>query len=343
MNETSVKKISRLRLSNTLLSFTIGEKYRFSVGALVFTYSLLHTQINKSDTEEIFMDVRSLRYFIAVFEERSLSAAAKRCFIAQPSISTTLSQLEEDLDTKLFVRHSKGVAPTDSGTQLYPHACRMVNELNDIKDMFRKNAKPLTLSISLAPFLSGTLISQVIKTMLDEIPGLTLSLVDASESADLRFTCDSYTKNDDVFYPLWEDDYVVAMPVGYWLADYTSISIKQIDKQPFVSRTPCDILESWNFIMQKQGLTTDVRAQVKTEEYALDLVAAGLGISLIPEHSARGRGDIVLRTLNDIALKRVVGLAHNKDRSFPAYVINTILMSKNKFFGKKSAIKSRVA
>jgi len=288
------------------------------------------------------MDVRSLRYFIAVFEERSLSSAAKRCFIAQPSISTALSQLEDDLDTKLFVRHSKGVAPTDSGTLLYPHACRMVNELNDIKDMFRKNAQPLALSISLAPFLSGTLISQVIKTMLDDIPGLTLSLVDASESADLRFTCDSYTKEDDVFYPLWEDDYVVAMPVGYWLADYTSLSIKQIDKQPFVSRTPCDILESWNFIMQKQGLSTDVRAQVKTEEYALDLVAAGLGISLIPEHSSRGRGDIVLRTLNDIALKRVVGLAHNKDRSFPAYVINTILMTKNTLCGKKNTTKPRV-
>ncbi|MEL0614089.1 LysR family transcriptional regulator [Marinomonas arenicola] len=282
------------------------------------------------------MDVRSLRYFIAVFEERSLSAAAKRCFIAQPSISATLAQLEEDLDTKLFVRHSKGVAPTDSGTQLYPHACRMVNEFSNLKDMFRHSAKPLALSISLAPFLSGTLISQVIKTMLDDIPGLTLSLVDASESADLRFTCSNYTNEDDVFYPLWEDDYVVAMPIGYWLADYTSLSIKQIDKQPFVSRTPCDILESWNFIMQKQGLTTDVRAQVKTEEYALDLVAAGLGISLIPEHSSRGRGDIVLRTLNDITLKRVVGLAHSKEHSFPAYVINTILMSKSSLFSKKA-------
>lgn len=289
------------------------------------------------------MDIRSLRYFIAVFEERSLSAAAKRCFIAQPSISTTLSQLEEDLGTKLFVRHSKGVSPTDSGTQLYPHACRMVNELSGMKDMFRKSSKPLSLSISLTPFLSGTLISQVIKTMLDEIPGLTLKLVDESESADLRFTSERYAQEDDIFYPLWEDDYVIAMPVGYWLADYTSLSIKQIDKQPFISRTPCDILESWNFIMQKQGLTTDVRAQVKTEEYALDLVAAGLGISLIPEHSSRGRGDIVLRTLNDITLKRVVGLAHNKEHTFPAYVINTILMAKKKLFGKKSSTKSRIA
>ncbi|MCZ2720460.1 LysR family transcriptional regulator [Marinomonas sp. 15G1-11] len=281
------------------------------------------------------MDIRSLRYFIAVYEERSLSSAAKRCFVAQPSISTTVAQLEDDLGTKLFVRHSKGVSPTDSGSQLYPHACRMVSDLSAIRSLFIDTPTPLSLSISLAPFLSGSLISQVIKTMLDEVSGLTLKLVNESESADLRFTCNRYTNEDDVFYPLWEDDYVIAMPVGHWLADFSSISIKQIDKQPFISRTSCDILESWNYLMQKQELTTDVRAEVKTEEYALDLVAAGLGISLIPEHSSRGRHDLCLRPLNDVKLKRIVGLAHKKTCSFPAHLINTILAVKQQLLVNK--------
>ncbi|KZN14176.1 LysR family transcriptional regulator [Marinomonas sp. TW1] len=290
------------------------------------------------------MDIRSLRYFIAVYEEGSLSAAAKRCFVAQPSISNTVSQLEEDLGTKLFVRHSKGVSATDSGTQLYPHACKMVNDMSSMRQLFSQTPAPLTLSISLAPFLSGALISQVIKTMLDEVSGLTLKLVDESESADLRFTCHRYTTEEDVFYPLWEDDYVIAMPLDHWLSDFPSLSIKQIDKQPFISRTPCDIFESWHYLMQKQELTTDVRAQVKTEEYALDLVAAGLGISLIPEHSSRGRKDLCLRPLNDVKLKRVVGLAHQKSRSFPAHLINTILAAKQQLFvpsrAKENALRS---
>ena len=289
------------------------------------------------------MDIRSLRYFIAVYEERSLSAAAKRCFVAQPSISTTVAQLEDDLGTKLFVRHSKGVSPTDSGSQLYPHACKMVSDLSAMRSLFADTPTPLALSISLTPFLSGSLISQVIKTMLDEVHGLTLKLVDESESADLRFTCQRYTTEEDVFYPLWEDDYVIAMPLDHWLADFPSLSIKQIDKQPFISRTPCDILESWNYLMQKQELTTDVRAQVKTEEYALDLVAAGLGISLIPEHSSRGRNDLCLRPLNDVKLKRVVGLAHKKTRSFPAHLINTILTAKQQLLINKNPTEIRLA
>ena len=288
------------------------------------------------------MDIRSLRYFIAVYEERSLSAAAKRCFVAQPSISTTVAQLEDDLGTKLFLRHSKGVSPTDSGSQLYPHACKMVSDLSAMRSLFTDTLTPLALSISLTPFLSGALISQVIKTMLDEVSGLTLKLVDESESADLRFTCQRYATDEDVFYPLWEDDYVIAMPLDHWLADFASLSIKQIDKQPVISRTPCDILESWNYLMQKQELTTDVRAQVKTEEYALDLVAAGLGISLIPEHSARGRSDLCLRPLNDVKLKRVVGLAHKKERSFPAHLINTILTAKQQLLVNKPPSDTRL-
>ncbi|MGR0279424.1 LysR family transcriptional regulator [Marinomonas dokdonensis] len=274
------------------------------------------------------MDIRSLRYFIAVYEERSFNAAAKRCFIAQPSISTMVAHLEEDLNVKLFVRHSKGVSPTDSGKLLYPYACKMVNDLSDMRNLFLESPAPITLSISLTPFLSGALVSQALKTMLDEVPRLSLKLVDESESADLYFTSNHYITKEDVFYPLWEDHYVIAMPLDHSLAEYASLSIKQIDKQPFISRTSCDILESWNYLMQKQELTTDVRAQVKTEEYALDLVAAGLGISLIPEHSSRGRDDICLRPLHDVKLKRVVGLAHKKDQNFPDHLINTILSVK---------------
>lgn len=282
------------------------------------------------------MDIRSLRYFIAIFEERSLSGAAKRCFVAQPSISTTLAQLEENLSTQLFVRHSKGVTPTDSGSKLYPLACRMVGEMNAMRSLFTDSSAPLELSISLTPFLSGTLISYVLKTMLDKVPGLTLSLVDESEQADLRFTSSSYVQQEDIFYPLWEDDYVIAMPSGHWLADFPSLSIKQIDKLPFISRKPCDIQESWNYLMEKQGISVDTRAQVKTEEYALDLVAAGLGISLIPEHSLRNRQDIDIRPLNDIHLKRVVGLTHNKQHSFPAHLINTILNTKQQLLTNKT-------
>ena len=60
------------------------------------------------------MDIRELRYFSAVFRERNLTAAARRCFISQPSISAAITNLEAELGTTLFIRHKKGVAPTQA-------------------------------------------------------------------------------------------------------------------------------------------------------------------------------------------------------------------------------------
>ena len=64
------------------------------------------------------MDIRALRYFVAVFEERNLTAAARRCFISQPSVSAAVQSLEQDLETKLFIRHKKGMSPTAAASSI---------------------------------------------------------------------------------------------------------------------------------------------------------------------------------------------------------------------------------
>ena len=65
------------------------------------------------------MDIRELRYFAAVFRERNLTAAAKRCFISQPSISAAITNLEAELGAALFIRHKKGMAPTEAAEQFH--------------------------------------------------------------------------------------------------------------------------------------------------------------------------------------------------------------------------------
>ena len=70
------------------------------------------------------MDIRELRYFAAVFRERNLTAAARRCFISQPSISAAITNLEAELGTALFIRHKKGVAPTEAAEQFHARTHR---------------------------------------------------------------------------------------------------------------------------------------------------------------------------------------------------------------------------
>jgi DNA-binding transcriptional LysR family regulator len=270
------------------------------------------------------VEFRSLRYFVAVYEEHSLSAASKRCFVAQPSISAAIQQLESKLDCQLFVRHSKGVTPTPQGTQLYTHACRVLDDIQSIQQQFHDAPKHLPIRLALMPFLSGKRVGHIIKSLLKQVPGLDLTLVDATQEADARIISSNIQKPDEAFHKLWVDHYVLATPMNHPLAKQNSVELQQLNKLPFISRKPCEINEAWQFAVQKRGIYLDTRATVHTEEYALDLVAAGLGVSIVPKQSTDGWAGLALLEIQDLSLERVIGLAYAKHKPLPPVLLSAI-------------------
>ncbi len=271
---------------------------------------------------------RSLRYFIAVYEELSFSGASKRCFVAQPSISSAMQQLENELDCQLFVRHAKGVTPTPAAEALYPKACDVLSRVSDIKTLARKTVTKVPLRLALSPFLGSERVSEIVKTLLDSVSGLELTLVDIDEPCDVRILSVSQVSENEVFKRLWVDHYVLALPEDHPLAALKTIPIEALNNVSFISRKPCDINELWNFTVQEKSLELNVRATVKTEEYSLDLVAAGLGVSLVPYHSAQSRQDIAIRPVADIKLERVIGFAYPKQHALSADILQAIYTAK---------------
>ena len=270
------------------------------------------------------MEFRSLRYFVAVYEEHSLSAASKRCFVAQPSISAAIQQLESKLDCQLFVRHSKGVTPTPQGTRLYTHACRVLEDIQSIQQQFHDEPKHLPIRLALMPFLSGKRVGHIVKSLLQQVPGLDLTLVDSAQNADARIISSNIQKSDEAFHRLWVDRYVLVTPIDHPLANKGSVKLEQLNKLPFISRKPCDINETWQFVIQKKDIYLDTRATVRTEEYALDLVSAGLGVSIVPRQSTDGWSGLALLEIEGLPLERVVGLAYAKDKPLPPTLLSAI-------------------
>jgi len=259
---------------------------------------------------------------MAVYEELSLTAAAKRCFVAQPSISSAIQELESELNCQLFIRHTKGVTPSQAGNNLYPYASKVVGDIQAINDLFKAPAVKIALKLALMPFLSGQRISLILKDLL--VQGLDLTIVDLSETADARIISSNLLAENEIFHKLWRDEYVLAMPVGHPLSLLGSVPLKMLNGIAFISRKPCDVDDAWKFAVQKSGVSVDIKATVKTEQYALDLVAAGLGISLVPSHSTGIRSDIVTCEMSDLKLERIVGLAYNKDHPLPAELLTAI-------------------
>lgn len=92
------------------------------------------------------MEMKELAYFIAIAEERSISKAAERLFMAQSSLSQFLSILENNVGSKLFVRTSRGVRLTQEGELMLQYAYKTLSEYrsvqNEIKDMKQLKSRP---------------------------------------------------------------------------------------------------------------------------------------------------------------------------------------------------------
>lgn len=84
------------------------------------------------------MDIRQLKYFVAIVENGSLSNAAARLHIAQPALSQHVRHLEDDLGVRLLNRSSRGVTTTEAGARLHRHAKRILAQLDDLPDLVRE-------------------------------------------------------------------------------------------------------------------------------------------------------------------------------------------------------------
>jgi len=257
------------------------------------------------------MDMRAIRYFIAVYEEESVSAAAKRCFVAQPSISTTVSQLEEHLGIQLFLRHSKGVTPTPEAHLFYKSANNLMGEFDALKDLFRKVDDPLPVSLAIMPTIDAKRIGELIKRISTATDRLLLHLVDLNETADARIVSDHLRKKGERFLPLWNEKYVLALPHGHRLTLQSAIDLSDLHGVRLIERCYCELNDEVSSIINKAHVKPLTVARAMNEEWAVAMVSAGLGVAIVPESSVNHIDSVVTKPIKDLKLLRKVGLAYD--------------------------------
>jgi len=127
------------------------------------------------------MDLRQLKYFVQIAETGSFSRAAEVLRIAQPSLSQLIKRLEKELGVPLFVRHARGVTATEHGQQLYDHARRILEEIDDAKDALHSQTSDPSgrVSVGLATSACRGLSMPLLRVMAERLPNVTVHLVEA--------------------------------------------------------------------------------------------------------------------------------------------------------------------
>lgn len=132
------------------------------------------------------MELRQLELLRCIFDEGSLTAAAKRCHLSQPALSQQIKALEDEVGEALLVRKPRGVEATAAGEMLMEHAVRMLDELARVKDAFagRRDLQTGRVSFGIIPTIAPYLLPRLLGPFRKRFPGIDLAVSEA-RTADL--------------------------------------------------------------------------------------------------------------------------------------------------------------
>lgn len=260
------------------------------------------------------MDLRELRYFESVYELESISAAAKHCFISQPSISAAIQNLEHYLGEALFIRHTRGVAATEAGHKLYPLSKQLTGQASSIKKLFREQSAIKPFRLGLVRALGASRMSHLLKEMIDAVENLELNLVEPEQTCNARIISEDILKKGEAFIPFWRDTYLMALPPGSLLSYKQALTFKNLNGLNFILRSPSTVNQKLIKALESKGVKMNLRSRIRTVEYSVELVAAGVGAALVPEHpSFHSTHKLKLLPIENMTFERVIGLAYPKD------------------------------
>lgn len=262
------------------------------------------------------MDLRRLRAFVAVFETGNMTAAAERCFVTQPSLSSAIKQLEEELGTTLFLRHKRGVDLTDSAHQLYPLARQVLAQAEQLPVLFQARQTRLKLGVANFHDISPRRLAGFLRCAQAAEPRLELSLLDHDAPGwDARITLDVFKRPQDLFLPLWEEDYRLCVPLEHPLAAKPEVSIADLNDYPFIECAACEAHQQTLSLLASAGFSVDLVAKATHKTQVRHLVEAGVGISFLPSGVLEGSAVLKAVPLAAPRMFRRIGLCVEADRA----------------------------
>ena len=248
------------------------------------------------------MDLRHLRYFVAVAEEGNVTRAAERLGIQQPPLSQQIQALERELEVPLFRRKPRGVEPTDAGRALLADARRILGDVEGALAKARRTARGeqgrinigFTSSAPFHPFVPGVLsafreANPRISMALEE--GGTVDLVAAlkAERLDAAFIRSPVADVEGIsVHALFEEPMCVALPKGHALARgprAAPVALADLAPEPFILYRRASGPGLYDAIVgacHGAGFTPNIDQEAPRIVATLNLVASGLGISIVP-------------------------------------------------------------
>lgn len=275
------------------------------------------------------MEFHQIRYVCAIAETGSFSRAAERCQVAQPSLSQQVLKLEEDLGAKLFDRLGRSVRLTEAGRAFIPYARSILEQMEAARSsVLDKDADVRgSVAVGVIPTIAPYLIPRYTAAFTRKYPDAKLRIVEALTPAlienlrdlsiDLAILALPLRHKDLELFPIRTEPLFAVVPKDHPYAGASSISLKDLRGESFVMLRDGHCFRDLSLATCTQArITPNIAFESDQFSSLFGMVAAGVGISLVPEMAIDRNTSCRYLRLNDARATRTIVAAVLRGRSF---------------------------
>ncbi len=268
------------------------------------------------------MELDQLRYFLRIAETKSFTRAAELLFVSQPALSRSVQKLEEELGVPLFVRKSRVVELSDSGSKFKIRAEQILTLVDDTKAQLTDDGKTGRVRIgaipTVAPYFLPTFLKTFAKNFTEAIAEVyedtTKNLLHQLTQGEIDFAVLALPINEKHIEveSLFEEELLLALPRHHELCDKAQIRLKDLEQIPFVMLDEPHCLSTTILsFCRNRSLQPVIVGRTNQLSTVQELVSLNHGISMVPRMAeqldhAKTR---VYRSLSGTPLKRTIGVA----------------------------------
>jgi DNA-binding transcriptional LysR family regulator len=281
------------------------------------------------------MELRHLRYFIAVAQERNFSYAAQKLHIEQPPLSQQIRALENEIGVQLIDRKKRPLELTAAGQVFFEEAQLVLAQAERavIQAQRVSRGEIGQLVVGTNSSIANSLLPDILRLFRSRFPFVKLILRELVTSVQIQELRDRrldvgfenlpnlYEQDGDLsFMPIVQEPLVIALPENHPLAVREKIPVKALENEAFVLPSP-EIVPSYMQIMnlcQEAGFLPKVVQEATWMITVLSLVAGGIGVALLSSNVQNlQRKGVVYRPIEGVNLRKQLGVVWRKDDSSP--------------------------
>ena len=277
---------------------------------------------------EFAMTLRYLRIFKEVCEQKSVTKAAKKLFISQPSVSVVISDLEKKYNVKLFMRIRNRLVITEEGQELYTRACNVLNNFDDFETLAFENSSSNIVKIGTSLTIGTFLLASLLKELQKQYPQAQYKVKifpkEKIENMLLQGELDfglveNAVNHSELIAQQFYEDKLVAVCAPDFSAPET-LNVQELKNFPLILREKGSATRDFfDGYLKQHGTELFPFIETSNPQAAINCTKEGLGITILPLSMVQENlqnNSLRMIDLNDIDLKRFYFIVSHKQKVF---------------------------